>query len=132
MYRLYGAELYTFDPVNDPPELERVDHFGEWLYVYRNPQKGRINPGWREGNKSRISVDPGGKIKDVLYNVGNGDVFYLGPGLSSRIRRLLYAQSYLQSVRDKEVNEDLVLSELAKAYEVATKARYTAVCFIIS
>jgi hypothetical protein len=52
----------------------------------------------------RISVDPGGKVFETIYNIGTGDVFYVGAGLSDTIRYNLNRISHLQSDMDKDVH----------------------------
>jgi hypothetical protein len=55
-------------------------------------------------NKMRIAADFGGKVFETIYNIGTGDVFYVGAGLSDSIRYNLNRIFHLQGDMDKDVN----------------------------
>jgi hypothetical protein len=121
MWYHFQAELWTFDPSVDPPCMKKYNQFGRWIFVYRNPHKDRINTAWRQINKERIAVDPGGKIFETVYCVGTGNVFYIGEGLGSDMREQLYRIGKLQSERDDLVNEyPDVVQALAKVNTAKT------------
>jgi hypothetical protein len=127
MWYHFQAELWTFDPSVDPPCMEKYDQFGHWIFVYRNPHKDRINTQWRQINKERIAVDPGGKIFETVYCVGTGDVYYIGEGLGTDIREQLYHIAKLQSERDEAVNEYTVVAAALAKVNTAQTALYAKV-----
>lgn len=104
MYQNFNAQLWTFDPEFDPPDLKKYDQFGCFIFVARNPNRNQVHWIWQAANKMRIAVDPGGKVFETIYNIGTGDVFYVGAGLSDSIRFNLNRISHLQSDMDKDVN----------------------------
>ena len=117
MWKTYRARLWSFDPSVDPPSMRSLDQFGKWVFVYRNPDKHKINNLWRQVHKERIVIDPGGefyykkmlttwlgKTFETIYCVGTGDIFYVGDGLGHLIQRHLQKISHIQSNRDNEVN----------------------------
>ena len=106
MWRDFKAQLWTYDPEFDPPELAKYDHFGTLIFVARNPKRRMVNWMWQAANKWRIAVDPGGKMFETIDCVDTGDIVYVGAGLSDTIRYNLNRISFLQSRIDKDTNEN--------------------------
>ena len=124
MFAKFDAELWTFDPSVDPPCMSKYDQFGSWIFVYRNPDKDKINKAWYDINKETIAIDPGVNIFETIYAKGTGDVFYVGEGLGSDIRFQLRVASNLQSERDKVVNENPSVLEKLGGIVSASKTLY--------
>jgi len=120
MHRDFDAQLWTFDPEFDPPALKKYDQFGCYIFVARNPNRKRVHWIWQAANKYRIAVDPGGKVFETIYNIGTGDVFYVGAGLSDSIRYNLNRISYLQSEMDKEVDRERNVRERKRYWDTYT------------
>ncbi len=124
MYAKFDAELWSFDPSVDPPNMKKYDQFGHWIFVYRNPYKDKINKAWYNINKETIAIDPGVNIFETIYVKGTGDVFYVGEGLVSDIRYHLGESSALQKARDNEVNKMASVIEKSVAIDDASKKLY--------
>ena len=103
-WRDFRAQLWTYDPEFDPPELAKYNQFGTWIFVARNPKRRMVNGVWQAANKWRIAVDPGGKVFETINCIGTGDIFYLAPGLSDTIRYNLNRIGYIQSKIDNDTN----------------------------
>jgi hypothetical protein len=124
MHDKYTAELWTFDPVVDPPCMEKYDQFGQWIFIYRNPQKDRINVHHNSIFKETLSIDPGVNVFGTGHINGTGDIVYIAPGLCGQIGQQHRIISKLQKDRDNEVNEDADVIEARRSKELAQKAFY--------
>ena len=121
MWRLFRAELWSYDPVVDPPSLEHFNQFGKWVFVIRNTSdrgaKRNSDSAWFQAHKETLSIDPGLKVFQTIYNVGTGDVFMIGHGLGDQLRTLSHRIADYQSKMDTLINENDEVIALKSAWD---------------
>lgn len=123
MWKVYRAEIWSFDERKDPKYLEKFNHFGCSIFVVRNTSsddgdKGRV---WFTALKDTISIDAGLKVFETVYNVGTCDVYLIGPGVSQKLKGFGKKIAKLQSVIDKLIDEDQTVLALKAAWENASR-----------
>ena len=126
MWKQFGAELWSFDPSVDPAYLKNFNQFGTWIFVIRNKsrQHDRV---WFQAHKETLSIDPGFKTFETIYNVGTGDIFMIGHGLGQQLKISSFRIASLQSKMDGIINEDERVVELKEKWEVASLMVYRTV-----
>lgn len=135
LWRLFRAELWSYDPNVDPISLKHYDQFGKWIFVIRNESKRgpkrQSDRAWFQAHRETLSIDPGLKVFQTLYDVGTGDVFMIGHGLGDQLRTLAHRKSDYQSKMDAMVNEDEEVIGLKFDWDKAKLNRFKEVCFYL-
>jgi hypothetical protein len=128
MWRKFRAELWSYDPNVDPPSLQHYNQFGQCIFVIRNESsygpKRETDRAWFQAHKETLSIDPGLKVFQTVYNVGTGDVFMIGHGLGEQLKTLAHRISDYQSKIDTVINENEDLVKLKSAWDDAKLCRF--------
>jgi len=132
---MFRAELWSYDPNVDPPSLEYYNQFGSWIFVIRNesghgPKRQDDRP-WFQAHKETLSIDPGLKVFQTIYNVGTGDVFMIGHGLGDQLKTLAHRISDYKSKIDALINENEQVKSLKSALDTASLNRFNEVCYLL-
>lgn len=110
MKNRFDAHPWTYLEGRDPKVLCRFNGFGNSLFVVRHG--GTVNPEYKQLFQDVITNDPGLKTFKTYYNLGTGDVFYLGSIESGNMRFWDKQISNLQQKMDQEINTDQIVIKL--------------------